>query len=65
MKSNVDQDLSFNSWDITIQKTLNTSKSAIFADSTFLEWKLFWGLHTNDANLPCLVRFSRLIKILG
>ena len=57
MKSNVDQDLSFNSWDITIQKTLNTSKSAIFADSTFLEGGSFWGLYTNHSNLPCLVRF--------
>ena len=65
MKNNVNQELSFNSWDMSIEKTLNTSKSAIFADSTFLEWKLFWGLHTNNANLPCLVRFSRLIIILG
>ena len=51
MKNNVDLELSFNSWDITIQKTLNISKSAFFADSAFLEWGQVYG-----KNLPCLVR---------
>ena len=38
MKSNVDLELSFNSWDKTIKETLNTPKSAIFADSESHEW---------------------------
>ena len=38
MKSNVDLELSFNSWDKTIKETLSTPKSAIFADSESHEW---------------------------
>ena len=37
MKYNVDQELSFNSWDISIDKTLKNSKSAIFAHSDVVE----------------------------
>ena len=51
MKKNVNMDLSFNSWDISIEKTLNTSKCAIFADSKFLTWGQEFG-----KDLPCLVR---------
>ena len=63
MKNNVDLQLSFNSWDISIQKTLNTSKSAIFADSTFLDWGQKLSKHTKD--LPCIVRLSKTIKMLA
>ena len=63
MKNNVDHELSFNSWDITIKKVLSTSKSAVFADSTFLEWGIYWGLYSNHANLPCLVSLNRKVKI--
>ena len=52
MKSNVDLGLSFNSWDISIEKTLNTSKSAIFTDSSFLDWIQLFSKH----DIPCLVR---------
>ena len=48
MKNNVDLELSFNSWDISIQKTLNSPKSAIFADSSFFDW----------ARVPCVVRLE-------
>ena len=41
MKNNVDPELSFNAWDISIEKTLKKSKSAIFAASGFLEWHEF------------------------
>ena len=37
MKNNVDQEFSFNSWDISIEKTLKKSKSAIFAHSDIME----------------------------
>ena len=47
----MNMDLSFNSWDISIEKTLNTSKCAIFADSKFLVWGQEFG-----KDLPCLVR---------
>ena len=55
MKNNVDLQLSFNSWDISLQKTLNTSKSALFADSDFLD---VWGqkLSKQAKDLPCIVR---------
>ena len=64
MKNNVDLETSFNSWDITIKKALTSSKSAIFADSTFLEWGIYWGLFSKHVNLPCLVRLSRMPKLL-
>ena len=41
MKNNVDPELSFNAWDISIEKTLKKSKSAIFANSGFMEWDEF------------------------
>ena len=47
-KNNVDLELSFNSWDISIQKTLNSPKGAIFADSSFYDW----------ARVPCVVRLE-------
>ena len=53
MKNNVDLELSFNSWDTSIQKTLNTSKSAIFADSQFLDWPEL-------KDLPCMVRVIKI-----
>ena len=56
LKNNVDLELSFNSWDISIQKTLNTSKSAIFADSAFLDWGQKFSKHAKD--LPCMIRLS-------
>ena len=56
MKNNVDLELSFNSWDTSIQKTLNTSKRAIFADSSFFVWGLKLSNHGKD--LPCMVRLS-------
>ena len=51
LKNNVDLELSFNSWDISIQKTLNTSKSALYADTAFLVWGQVY-----EKDLPCLVR---------
>ena len=59
MKNNVDPKMSFNSWDISIEKSLNAPKSALFADSTFLEWGLFWEIFSNRGDLPCLVRFQQ------
>ena len=61
LKNNVDMELSFNSWDISIQKVLNTSKSAIFADSAFLEWGQV--LSKNGKDLPCLVRMLEMLKM--
>ena len=55
LKNNVDQELSFNSWDITIEKSLNTSKSAIFADSVFFVYGQKW-LSKQGIDLKCLVR---------
>ena len=60
MQNNVDMELSCNSWDITILKTLNTSKSAIFADSAFLDWGQKFSKHAKD--LPCMVRLSKMLK---
>ena len=54
MKNNVDLGLSFNSWDVTIEKTLNTSKRALFADSAFFYWGQVLSKHGKD--IPCLVR---------
>ena len=54
MENNVDLESSFNSWDISIENTLNTSKRAIFANSAFLEWGQVLSKHGKD--LPCLVR---------
>ena len=51
MKNNVDLELSFNSWDISIEKTLNTPKSALFADTAFFFEGQLYG-----KDLPCLVR---------
>ena len=51
MKKNVHMDLSFNSWNMSITKTLNTSKRAIFADSKFLTWGQEF-----EKDLPCLVK---------
>ena len=56
MKNNVDLELSFNSWDISIQKTLNTSKSALFADSGFLDWGQAFSKDAKD--LSCMVRLE-------
>ena len=56
MKNNVDLELSFNSWYINIEKTLNTSKSALFADSAFLYWGQVFSKHPKG--LPCLVRLE-------
>ena len=56
MKNNVDLELSFNSWDISIEKTLNTSKGALFADSTFLDWGQALSKHPKD--LFCWVRLE-------
>ena len=54
MQNNVDLELSPNPLDISIQKTLNTSRSAIFISSSFF----VWGEHySNDPKpLSCLVR---------
>ena len=60
MKNNVDQELSFNSWKITIQKFFNTSKSAIFADSAFSDWGSIYSKYGKD--FSCLVRFNRMIN---
>ena len=59
MKNNVDLELSFNTWDISIQKALNTSKGAIFADASFL----YWGQsYSKDAReLSCLVILSYVL----
>ena len=56
MKYNADLELSFNSWDISIDKTLNTSKSALFADSAFIDWGQFFSKHGED--LSCMVRLE-------
>ena len=56
MKNNLDLELSFNSWDISIEKILSTSKSAIFADSAFCVWGQILSNHGKD--LPCLVRLK-------
>ena len=55
IKNNVDLELSFNSWNISIEKTLITSKSAIFADSGFFTWGSQY-LSKQRKALPCLVR---------
>ena len=60
MKNNVELEASFNSWKITISKTLNTTKSAIFSDSGFLDWGRSFSNHGED--LSCLVRLKRMIK---
>ena len=52
LKNNVDQELSFNSWDISTEETLKKPKSAIFADSRFLEW----------SRLGCMVSLPRKSK---
>ena len=52
MRNNVDPELSFNSWKISIEKTLKKSKSAILSDSEFLKW----------SRLGCMV--SLVSKIL-
>ena len=55
MKHNVDLKLSFNSWDISVEKTLNTPKSALFANSDlFGSWGQFVTKYGKD--LSCLVR---------
>ena len=58
MKNNVDLELSFNSWNISIEKTLITSKSAVFADSGFLTWGSQY-LSKQRKALPCLVRIYK------
>ena len=60
MKNNVDLELSFNSWDTSIEKTLNISKSAIFANSRFFSWKHL----KQERDLPCLVRLCRMLRLL-
>ena len=56
MKNNLDLELSFNSWDISIEKTLNTSKGAIFADSAFLDWAQVYSPHAKG--ILCMVRLD-------
>ena len=56
MKNNVDLELSPNPIDISIQKTLNTSRSAIFASSLFLDWGENYSKHPK--HLSCLVRLE-------
>ena len=60
MKNNVDLELSFNSWDISIQRTLNTTKSAIISNSGFLDWGRFYSNH--GEYFSCLVRIKIMIK---
>ena len=60
MKNNVDPELSGNSWNISIQRTLNTTKSAIFADSNFLDWGRSYSNHGKD--FSCLVRIKKIMK---
>ena len=55
MENNVDLELTFNPWDISVQKTLNTPNSAIFADSAFLDWG---QASSNTKGLDCLVRLN-------
>ena len=55
VKRNVDLKLSFNALDISIEKTLNTSKSAIFADSGFNIYGPIVSKYGKDL-VPCLVR---------
>ena len=57
VKNNVNMELSFNSWDISIQKALNTSKSAIFADSRFFDWGQRFSKDAKD--LSCMVRIEK------
>ena len=56
MKNNVDSELSFNTWDISIQKALNKSKGAIFADASFLSWGQSYSKE-DLRGLPCLVMY--------
>ena len=56
MKNNVDLELSFNSWDISIQNTLDKPKSAIFADSAFFDFGKVYGYR-----LACLVRLRMMM----
>ena len=56
MEKNVDLELSFNPWDISVQKMLNTSKSALFADSGFFDWGQVFSKDAKD--LPCMVRLE-------
>ena len=60
MKNNVDSELSPNSIDISIQKALNTSKSAIFASSVFFEWGQSFYKHPKG--LSCLVSKKMLAE---
>ena len=53
MQNNVDLELSPNPLDISIQKTLNTPKSAFFADSRFFDW-----FSKDVKDLPCKVRLE-------
>ena len=55
MKNNVDSELSPNSIENSIQKALNTSKSAIFIGSKFFYW--FRNLK-HPQPLSCLVRIK-------
>ena len=56
MKNNLDLELSFNSWDISIEKALNTSKGALFVDSAFFDWG---QIYSNDSkDLSCMVRLE-------
>ena len=55
LKHNVDLELSFNHLDMGIEKTLNTSKSAIFADSGFYIYGPNLSNYGKDL-VPCLVR---------
>ena len=57
LKNNVDMELSFNSWDISIQKALNTSKSAIFANSRFFDWGQTASKDAKD--LSCMVSLEK------
>lgn len=56
LKNNVDLELSFNSWDISIQNTLDKPKSAIFADSAFFDFGKVYGYR-----LACLVRLRMMM----
>ena len=60
MKNNVDLELSFNPWDISILNILNTSKSAIFASSVFFEWGQSFSKHPKG--LSCLVSKKMLAE---
>ena len=56
MKNNLDLESSFNSWDISIQNTLDKPKSAIFADSAFFDFGKVYGYR-----LACLVRLRMMM----